>query len=97
MNVNDIICVGARPIAFIDYIALKSSNNMIVKEILKGLVKGAKNANVPIVGGETAILPDIISGVDKTRAFDLAGMSIGNIETREKWSSAIIFNLMMSF
>lgn len=84
MNVNDIICVGARPIAFIDYIALKSSNSMIVKEILKGLVKGARNANVPIVGGETAILPDIISGVDKTRAFDLAGTVLGNIETRKK-------------
>jgi phosphoribosylformylglycinamidine cyclo-ligase len=84
MNANDIICVGARPIAFIDYIALKSSNNMIVKEILKGLVKGASYSNVTIVGGETAILPDIISGVDKTHAFDLAGMILGFVETRNK-------------
>jgi phosphoribosylformylglycinamidine cyclo-ligase len=81
MNANDVICVGARPIAFIDYIALKSSNNTLVKEILKGLVKGARYSEVPIVGGETAILPDIISGVDETYAFDLAGTVLGLLET----------------
>ena len=81
MNANDVICVGARPIAFIDYIALKSSNNTLVKEILKGLVKGARYSDVTIVGGETAILPDIISGVDETHAFDLAGTVLGVLET----------------
>ncbi len=84
MNANDIICVGARPIAFIDYIALKSSSNNIVKEIVRGLVKGAKIAKVPIVGGETAILPDVISGVDKHTAFDLAGTILGIIDRKTR-------------
>lgn len=84
MNVNDIICVGARPIAFIDYIALKSSENYIVKELLKGLVKGARISNVSIIGGETAVLPDIISGADKTTAFDLAGTVLGVVERKKR-------------
>lgn len=84
MNANDIICVGARPVAFIDYIALKSSNNGVVKEILRGLVKGAKIANVAIVGGETAILPDVISGPDRTRAFDLAGTILGIVDRKKR-------------
>src|ERR687897_2356964 len=76
MNVNDIICVGARPLAFIDYIALKSLNENIIDEIVKGLVEGAKQSEIAIVGGETAILPDLISGPGKN-AFDLAGMVLG--------------------
>lgn len=84
MNVNDIICVGARPIAFVDYIALKSSNNDIVKELVKGLVKGAKIASVSIVGGETAILPDIIAGHDKDKAFDLAGTIWGIVGSKKR-------------
>jgi phosphoribosylformylglycinamidine cyclo-ligase len=84
MNVNDVICVGARPIAFTDYIALKSPNNTLVKEILKGLVKGARYSDLTIVGGETAILPDIISGADKTHAFDLAGTVLGVLDTANR-------------
>ena len=76
MNVNDIICIGAQPLAFIDYIALKSSNENLIDEIVKGLVKGAKQSELAIVGGETAILPDLISGPGKN-AFDLAGMVLG--------------------
>jgi phosphoribosylformylglycinamidine cyclo-ligase len=76
MNVNDIICVGAQPLAFIDYIALKSSNENLIDEIVKGLIEGAKQSDTAIVGGETAILPDLISGIGKN-AFDLAGMILG--------------------
>jgi phosphoribosylformylglycinamidine cyclo-ligase len=76
MNVNDIICVGARPLAFIDYIAVKSSNENLIDEIVKGLVEGSKQSEIAIVGGETAILPDLISGRGKN-AFDLAGMVLG--------------------
>ena len=80
MNVNDIVCVGAQPMGFIDYIALKSANKFVLRQIVKGLVLGAKESNIPIVGGETAILPDIISGFDGENAFDLAGMIIGTLE-----------------
>jgi phosphoribosylformylglycinamidine cyclo-ligase len=75
MNVNDIICIGAVPISFVDYIAANRNDQEIFKEIVRGLVTGAKKAKVPIVGGETAILPDLISG--KNFSFDLAGMVVG--------------------
>jgi phosphoribosylformylglycinamidine cyclo-ligase len=76
MNVNDIICVGAQPVAFIDYIALRHPNEWLLREIAKGLVKGAQQSKMAIVGGETAVLQDIIAG-DSENAFDLAGMVMG--------------------
>ena len=75
MNVNDIICMGAEPIAFLDYIALKEPNDNLVDDITRGLVEGARQASVAIVGGETAILSDLLSG--GSNAFDLAGSVIG--------------------
>ncbi|MFY3740785.1 MAG: phosphoribosylformylglycinamidine cyclo-ligase [Candidatus Nitrosomirales archaeon] len=75
MNVNDIICVGAEPIAFVDYIALKKANERLVQEIVKGLVEGARQADVAIIGGETAVMPGVITGHEQ--AFDLAGTVIG--------------------
>ena len=75
MNVNDIICTGATPISFVDYIAANRNEQEIFKKIVQGLVRGAKKAQVPIVGGETAIMPDVISG--KEFAFDLVGMVVG--------------------
>src|SRR5690349_9489373 len=75
MNVNDIICIGAVPISFVDYIAANKNDQKIFNQIVRGLVKGAKEAQVPIVGGETAILPDLIAG--KNFSFDLAGMVVG--------------------
>jgi len=76
MNVNDAICVGAQPVAFIDYIALRHPNEWLVQEITKGLVKGAQQSKMAIVGGETAVLQDVIAG-DSENAFDLAGMVMG--------------------
>ena len=75
MNVNDVVCVGAEPFAMVDYIALKETNESLVAQISKGLAGGAKIAKVAIVGGETAILPDLLAG-DKN-AFDLAGTAVG--------------------
>lgn len=78
MNVNDLICVGADPIALVDYIALKKNNPSLLKEIIRGLVKGAKLSSISIIGGETAIMPDVIEGYGN-QAFDLAASSIGII------------------
>lgn len=75
MNVNDIICVGAEPIAFVDYIAVKKPDDKLVNEIVKGLVEGAREAGVAIIGGETAVIPDVITGYNN--AFDLAGTVVG--------------------
>lgn len=79
MNVNDIICVGSEPIALIDYLALEKPNRDTVKGIMKGLAKGAKEAQISIVGGETAIMPDVIKGING-RGFDLVGLAIGVID-----------------
>ena len=75
MNANDIVCVGATPISFVDYIAANRSDPGILEEIVSGLVRGARMASVPIVGGETAIMPDLLAGDEFT--FDLAGTIVG--------------------
>ena len=79
MNVNDIICVGAQPVGFSDYIALRQPNERLLQQIAKGLVEGAKQSQMAIVGGETAVLPDVIAG-DNENAFDLAGTVIGIVK-----------------
>ena len=81
MNVNDIICIGATPISFVDYIAANKNDLKIFQKIVEGLVKGAKRSNVPIVGGETAIMPDLIAG--KGFSFDLAGMVVGLVSKKQ--------------
>ncbi|MBT7823951.1 MAG: phosphoribosylformylglycinamidine cyclo-ligase, partial [Thaumarchaeota archaeon] len=81
MNVNDIICIGATPISFVDYIAANKNDQKIFKQIVSGLVKGAKKSAMPIVGGETAIMSDLISG--KGFGFDLAGMVVGILSKKE--------------
>ena len=81
MNVNDIICIGATPISFVDYIAVNKNNQKIFKKIVEGLVKGAKKAGVPIVGGETAIMPDLFAG--NGFSFDLAGMVVGLLSKKQ--------------
>ncbi|MBQ3620586.1 MAG: phosphoribosylformylglycinamidine cyclo-ligase, partial [Methanosarcinaceae archaeon] len=74
MNVNDLIAIGAEPIAFVDYLALEKHKDGFAEEIGKGLAKGAEISRMTIVGGETASLPDIIKG------FDLAGTCIGTVK-----------------
>jgi phosphoribosylformylglycinamidine cyclo-ligase len=74
MNVNDMICVGAEPIAFVDYIAMEKPDEEITRQIGIGLSKGAELSNISIVGGETAILPGVINGLD------LAGTCLGYVE-----------------
>ena len=79
MNVNDIICTGAEPISFLDYLAVQKSDPGFIEEIAKGLKRGADIAKVSIVGGETAIMPDLINGVRRDRGFDLSGIGLGSI------------------
>jgi len=74
MNVNDAICVGAEPLAFVDYLAINDPDPKVTEEIGKGLAKGAELSNISIIGGETASLPEIING------FDLAGTCLAFVE-----------------
>ncbi len=64
MNVNDAITVGAEPIAMLDYISLKEMDNDIARQLGIGFNVGAQIANVNIVGGETAIVPDLVKNID---------------------------------
>jgi len=74
MNVNDTICVGAEPLACVDYLAIGSYDTEMAKQLGDGLNKAAMEANVEIIGGETASLPDIV------KDFDLSGTVVGVVE-----------------
>jgi len=71
MNVNDLLCVGARPISLVDYIAVEDSDADMLGGIAIGLSAGAKQAGVSISGGEISPLKDVMRG------FDLVGTAIG--------------------
>ena len=73
MCVNDLIVQGAKPLFFLDYIAVGKLNLVKTKNILKGILKGCKISDCKLIGGETAEMPGIYSK-DK---FDLAGFSVG--------------------
>ena len=81
MNVNDLICIGSRPTAAVDYIALERVDEKLVFEIMKGLVKACKESGVALVGGETAILPDMFAKEKGGRtAYDLSVTAAGLME-----------------
>ena len=76
MVVNDIICVGAEPIAMVDYLAVEKPDPKIAEQIGEGLKIGCQLAKVAMIGGETASLPEIVSN------FDLAGTGIGIVDVK---------------
>ncbi len=77
MNVNDMICIGATPLAFVDYLAVSKPDSEVIKEIAVGLNRGAELADVTIIGGETAELPEMING------YDLAGTALGFVKKKD--------------
>ncbi|MCH8156330.1 MAG: phosphoribosylformylglycinamidine cyclo-ligase [Nitrospinae bacterium] len=73
MNVNDLICVGARPVSMVDYIACSFTDVRIFSEIGKGLAEGARQGEISISGGEISQIKEIINGID------LIGACIGHV------------------
>ncbi len=73
MNVNDVICVGAEPLAMLDYIAIERADPEICEQIGAGLARGAELAGIEIPGGELAQLGEMVRG------FDLAGACFGTV------------------
>src|SRR5947209_3908557 len=79
MNVNDIVCVGAEPIAVVDYIAVEQADPDVLRAIAQGLKRGAELAGVEIPGGELAQLPELIRGHPSPYGFDLVGACFGTV------------------
>jgi phosphoribosylformylglycinamidine cyclo-ligase len=73
MNVNDVICVGAEPLAMLDYIAIERADPEVCEQIGIGLARGAELAGVEIPGGELAQLGEMVRG------FDVAGACFGTV------------------
>lgn len=84
MCVNDILTCGAKPVVFLDYIAAGKYDNALLKEILKGVVRGCQDAGCALVGGETAIMPGFYtSKKNEGGHYDVAGFSIGLVDRKK--------------
>jgi phosphoribosylformylglycinamidine cyclo-ligase len=79
MNVNDLVCVGAEPIAMVDYLAVEQADPVALARIAQGLRAGAEDANIEIPGGELAVLPELIRGHPSPHGFDLCGTAVGTV------------------
>ena len=79
MNVNDLICVGAEPLALLDYLAVESADPGLLAELAEGLRIGASEAAVEIPGGEVCQLPEVIRGHPSPYGFDLVGSAFGTV------------------
>lgn len=80
MNVNDLICVGARPLALLDYIAVERAEPSLLEAIGRGLAAGAADAGVEIPGGEVCQVPEVLRGHPSPYGFDLVGSAFGVVE-----------------
>ncbi len=79
MNVNDVVCVGAEPIAVLDYLAVERVDPDTMRAIATGLKRGAELAGVEIPGGEVAVLPELIRGHPSPNGFDLTAACVGTV------------------
>jgi len=77
MNVNDVLCVGAEPLAMVDCISLQEPRADLLAELGKGLYEGARLANITIPGGEIAQVREMVRGARDGYAFDLVGTCVG--------------------
>lgn len=78
MCVNDILCCGAEPLFFLDYVAMGRDNPPLLEQIVEGISQGCVQGDCSLLGGETAIMPDLYRDDD----YDLAGFCVGVAEKR---------------
>ena len=75
MSVNDLVCSGARPLFFMDYLAMGELDLEVAEQILSGLSDACELAQLPLIGGETAEMP----GLYRKGDFDMVGMAVGEL------------------
>ena len=78
MSVNDALCTGAEPLFFLDYVAMSHDDPNLLEQIVRGIADACVECECALVGGETAILPDMYHGGD----YDLAGFCVGVVERK---------------
>jgi len=78
MCVNDVICCGAKPLAFLDYYACGKNEPEVVVEVVKGVAEGCVQSGCALVGGETAEMP----GIYKVGEYDIAGFCAGIVDRK---------------
>lgn len=86
MCVNDAICCGAEPLFFLDYVAMSHDDPALLEQIVSGISDGCLQADCSLLGGETAIMPDLYERGD----YDLAGFCVGVVEKRNLITGAAI-------
>lgn len=79
MNADDVVCLGAKPLFFLDYIACNRINPDVVEELLKGMAEGCCQAGCALIGGETAEMSDLYEKGE----YDLAGFAVGVVEKKK--------------
>lgn len=79
MNVNDILCSGAKPLFFLDYIATGKLDKRVLVDVVKGIAEGCRQAGCALVGGETAEMP----GFYRPGEYDLAGFCVGVVDKQK--------------
>jgi len=86
MSVNDTLCCGAEPLFFLDYVAMSRDDPSRLEQIVRGVSDGCVQASCALLGGETAIMPDMYQGDD----YDLAGFCVGVVEFDERLDGSAI-------
>ena len=76
MCVNDVICTGAEPLFFLDYVAMGEDDSDLLEQVVAGISEGCVQSESALIGGETAIMPDMYQKGD----YDVAGFSVGVVE-----------------
>ncbi len=78
MNADDVVCLGAKPLFFLDYIACNKIEPDVIEEVLKGMAEGCRQAGCALIGGETAEMSDLYAQGE----YDLAGFAVGVVDKK---------------